>query len=110
DPAARPSWARSLTVNPHAEGSADERCHHRVSQPGAAQPNRKCEKILDTTNLPVTALVHADRNQQRDVAHLATAFEHDAVEINIRVLALDRAIALGLNRPIDPSGIFKRLR
>src|SRR5215472_2469738 len=42
---------------------------------------------LSTENLPITAIVHADRNQQRDVAHLAgpAALEHDAVEINIRV-------------------------
>ena len=47
--------------------------------------------------------VHADRNQQRDVAHLAgpTALEHDAVKINIGVLALDRTIAPGLDRPVD---------
>src|SRR5262249_11762868 len=59
--------------------------------------------LADAENLLVTVLVHADCNQQRDVAHLAgpTAFEHDAVEINIRVLALDRAIAPGLDRPID---------
>jgi len=39
--------------------------------------------LADAENLPITALVHADRNQQRDVAHLSgpTAFEHDAVEI-----------------------------
>src|SRR5262245_46070156 len=54
-------------------------------------------------NLPITALVHADRNQQRDVAHLASpaALEHDAVEINIRVVALDRTIAPRLDGPID---------
>src|SRR5262249_14014296 len=46
--------------------------------------------LANAENLPIAALVHADRNQQRDVAHLAgpTALEHDAVEINIRVLAL----------------------
>src|SRR6516165_3358459 len=56
--------------------------------------------LADAENVLVTVLVHADRNQQRDVAHLAgpIAFEHDAVEINIRVLALDRAIAPGLDR------------
>src|SRR5262249_7960094 len=59
--------------------------------------------FADAENLPIAALVHADCNQERDVAHLAgpTAFEHDAVKINIRVLALDRAIAPGLDRPID---------
>src|SRR5262245_16351049 len=59
--------------------------------------------LANAKNLPITALVHADRNQQRDVAHLArpAALEHDAVEINIRMVALDRTIAPGLDRPID---------
>src|SRR5437660_11030245 len=43
--------------------------------------------LANAENLPIAALVHADRNQQRDVAHLAgpAALEHDAIEINIRV-------------------------
>src|SRR2546429_3656848 len=59
--------------------------------------------LANAENLPVAALVHADRNQQRDVAHLAgpAALEHDAIEINIRVLALDRTIAPVLDRPVD---------
>src|SRR5262249_26217008 len=45
--------------------------------------------LANAENLPVAALIHADRNQQRDVAYLAgpAALEHDAVKINIRVLA-----------------------
>src|SRR5262245_22658848 len=59
--------------------------------------------LANAENFPITALVYADRNQQRDVAHLAgpAALEHDAIEINIRVLALDRTIAPGLDRPVD---------
>src|SRR5262249_1674836 len=59
--------------------------------------------LANAENLPVAALIHADRNQQRDVAYLAgpAALEHDAVKINIRVLALDRTIAPGLDRPVD---------
>src|SRR5215813_10746529 len=59
--------------------------------------------LANAENLPITALVHANRNQQRDVAHLAgpAALEHDAVEINIRVGALDRTIAPRLDRPVD---------
>jgi len=40
------------------------------------------------------------RSRWRDVAHLASpaALEHDAVEVNIRVLALDRPIAPGFDR------------
>src|SRR5262249_26394616 len=59
--------------------------------------------LANAENLPIAALVHADRNQQRDVAHLAgsAALEHDAVEINIRVVALDRTIAPRLDRPVD---------
>jgi len=57
--------------------------------------------LANAENLPITALVHADCNQQRDVAHLAgpAALEHDAVEINIRVVARDRTIAPRLDRP-----------
>jgi len=61
--------------------------------------------LANAENLPITALVHADRNQQRDVAHLAglAALEHDAVEKGIRVVALDRTIAPRLDRPVDLS-------
>src|SRR5262245_50008490 len=59
--------------------------------------------LANAENLPITALVHTDRNQQRDVAHLAgpAALEHDAVEINVRMVALDRTIAPRLDRPVD---------
>src|SRR5262249_44029913 len=59
--------------------------------------------LANAENLPIAALVHADRNQQRDVAYLAgpAALEHDAIEINIRVLVLDRTIAPGLDCPVD---------
>src|SRR5215467_14041205 len=59
--------------------------------------------LANAEDLPIAALVHANRNQQRDVAHLAgpAALEYDAVEINIRVLALDRTIAPRLDRPVD---------
>src|SRR5262249_36537 len=59
--------------------------------------------LANAENLPIAALVHADCNQQRDVADLAgpAALEHDAIEINIRVLALDRTIAPGLDCPVD---------
>src|SRR5262245_20873318 len=59
--------------------------------------------LANAENLPITALVHADRNQQQDVAHLAgpAALEHDDVEINIRVLALDWTVAPRLDRPVD---------
>src|SRR5262249_29207604 len=58
--------------------------------------------LANVENL-IAALVHADRNEQRDVAHLAgpAALEHDAVEINIRVVALDRTIAPRFDRPVD---------
>src|SRR5262249_33312544 len=59
--------------------------------------------LANAENLPIAALVHADCNQERDVAYLAgpAALEHDAIEINIRVLALDRTIAPGLDCPVD---------
>ena len=59
--------------------------------------------LADAENLPITLAVHADRHQQRHVAHLAgpAALEHDAVQIDVGVLALDRSIAPGLDRPVD---------
>src|SRR5215831_192033 len=40
--------------------------------------------FANAENLPIAALVHADCNQERDVAYLAgpAALEHDAIEIN----------------------------
>jgi hypothetical protein len=48
--------------------------------------------LADAENLPITLAVHADRHQKRHIANLAgpAALEHDAIEINIGVLALDR--------------------
>src|SRR6516164_10834761 len=59
--------------------------------------------LANAEDVPIAALIHADRNQQRDVAHLASpaALEHDAVEVNIRVLALDRPVAPGFDRCVD---------
>src|SRR5262245_2296695 len=75
----------------------------------SASPTQASEVISRTPFNPrslrcLRNALQPDRNQQRDVAHLAgpTALEHDAVEINIRVLALDRTIAPGLDRPVDP--------
>jgi len=69
----------------------------RSSQPCPPSP------LANAEDLPIAELIHADRNQQRDVTHLAgpAALEHDAVEINIGVLALDRPIALGFDRCVD---------
>src|SRR5262249_58741659 len=59
--------------------------------------------LANAENLPIAALVHADCNQERDVAYLAgpAALEHDAIEINRRVPALDRTIAPDLDCPVD---------
>jgi hypothetical protein len=50
--------------------------------------------LADAENLPITLAVHADCQQQRDVANFAgtAALEYNAVQVNIRVLALDRPI------------------
>src|SRR5262245_24499408 len=47
--------------------------------------------LADAENLPITLAVHANRHQKRYVANLAgpAALEHEAIEINIGVLALD---------------------
>src|SRR5260221_1558348 len=59
--------------------------------------------FANAENLPIAALVHADRTKQRAVPHPAgpAALEQEPIEINIRVLALDRTIAPGLDRPVD---------
>ena len=59
--------------------------------------------LADAKNLPITVVVHTDRHQQRDVADLASpaALEHDAVQIDVGMLALDRPIAPSFDRPID---------
>ena len=56
--------------------------------------------FADAENLPISLAVHADRNKQRHVAHFAdpAALEHDAVDIHVAMLALDRPIAPRLNR------------
>ena len=59
--------------------------------------------LANAENLPITLAVHTDRHQQRHIANFAgpAALEHDAVEIDIRMFALDRPIAPRLDRPIN---------
>src|SRR4029434_512075 len=59
--------------------------------------------LADAENLPITLAVHRDRHQKRHVAHLASpgALEHDAVQIDVGMLALDRPVAPRLDRPVD---------
>ena len=59
--------------------------------------------FADAENLPITLAVNPDRHQQRHVTHFAgpAALEHDAVEINVRMLAFDRPNAPRLDRPVD---------
>src|SRR6516165_1273395 len=73
------------------------RCLRNALQPAFLRP------LANAEDLPIATLIHADRNQQRDAAHLAgpAALEHDAVEVNIRVRALDRPIAPGFDRCVD---------
>ena len=59
--------------------------------------------LADAENLPITLAVHPDRHQQRHVADLTgpAALEHDAVQVDVGMLALDRPIAPGLDRAVD---------
>jgi len=59
--------------------------------------------FADAENLAITVVVYTDRHQQRDVAHLAgpAALEHDAVQVHVGMLDLDRPIAPGLDRSVD---------
>jgi electron transfer flavoprotein alpha subunit len=59
--------------------------------------------FTNAENLAIAVAVHADRHQQRHVAHLASpaALEHDAIQVDVGMLAFDRSIAPSLDRPID---------
>src|SRR5271166_290810 len=59
--------------------------------------------LADAQNLAITFAVYADRDQQRDIADFSrpAALEHDAVQVNIGMLALDRPIAPGLDGRVD---------
>jgi hypothetical protein len=49
-----------------AEGPADERCYHRLSQcPGAAQPNQMCENLWI---LPTLGMMARQRKIARSTA------------------------------------------
>ena len=90
---------------------ASEVISRMALQPAVLEMLEKCapaslvllRPLANAEDLPIAALIHADRNLQRDVAHLASpaALEHDAVEVNIWVLALDRPIAPGFDRCVD---------
>ena len=57
----------------------------------------------DSENLSMTIGADADRHQHRDVSHFTgpAAFEHHAVQKQIRELAFDRAVAPGLDVGVD---------
>ena len=59
--------------------------------------------FADAEYLLIVVAVHTDRHQQRHVAHLASpaALEHDAIEVDVGMLAIDRSIAPGLDRAVD---------
>src|SRR6185295_2444453 len=59
--------------------------------------------FADAENLPIALAIDPDRHQQRYVAHFARpgALEHDAVEINVGMFALDRPVAPGLDRSVN---------
>ena len=59
--------------------------------------------FADAENLPITLAIHPDRHQQRYVANLAgpAALEHDAVQVNVGMLAFNRPIAPCLDRAVD---------
>ena len=59
--------------------------------------------LSDAQDLPESVGADADRHQHRDVANLArpAALQDHAVQIQIRELAFDRAIAPGFDVPVD---------
>ena len=59
--------------------------------------------LADAQNLPITLAVHPNRHQQRHIADLTgpAALEHDAIQVDVGMLALDRPIAPRLDRAID---------
>jgi hypothetical protein len=58
--------------------------------------------FADAENLPIPIAVDTDRNEERHVADLAgpAALKHDAVEIHVGMLALDRLVTPCLARAV----------
>ena len=82
---------------------AGEAALFEVTQKGAPARLVLLGALHDPQDLAEALLVHADRHQQRDIAHLTgpAALEHDPVEIDIRVCALDRLVAPDLDLLVD---------
>ncbi len=59
--------------------------------------------LADAKNLPITLVVHTNRHEKRHIADLAgpAALEHDAIQIDVGVLAFNRSIAPGFDRCVD---------
>ena len=59
--------------------------------------------LEDAEDLAIAIGIDRDRHQQRHVAHLASpaALEHDAVQIDIGMLAVDRPVPPGLDLAVD---------
>ena len=59
--------------------------------------------LADPQDLPVALGIHRARHQQRDIAHLARPgpLHHDAVQVQIRVIALDRPVPPRLDLGVD---------
>src|SRR5262249_50509511 len=74
---------RALGNKPNAGTRGDRTAFLEMLEERAPTRLILLRPLADAENLRVTALVHADRNQQRDIAHLVspTTFEHNAVEI-----------------------------
>src|SRR5262245_56681785 len=89
---------QAISEHRAAEGSAGERCHHRVSQPGAAQPNRKCERFWTLPGATVRLAVNAVTEKRRSRNVLADAPAGSEVECGLTV----RERAHDARAPPDP--------
>lgn len=87
----------------HDQLDAAQATFLEVSQEGAPAGLVLLGAFNDPENLPKAVGIGRDRQQQRDVAHLAgpAALVHDAVEIEIGLIALDRLLPPGVDLAVD---------
>lgn len=92
-----------------AAGVRDDQLHapkaavHQVAQERRPAGLVLLGALADAENLPVSIGVHADRHEQRDVAHLPGPgpLHDDAIQEDVWMLVLDRPVPPGLDLGVD---------
>jgi len=90
-------------MHPSDQADAGEPAFFEVLEDRAPASLVLFDALADAENLPITLAAHPDRYQQRHVANLAgpAALEHDAIQVHVGMLTLDRPIAPGLDGCVD---------